>query len=48
MHKPRILIVEDEAHIRRFVKIALEKGGMTINEADSVEAALIDSACRDP
>jgi two-component system, OmpR family, KDP operon response regulator KdpE len=48
MHKPRILIVEDEAHIRRFVKIALEKAGMAISEADSVEAALIDSACRAP
>ncbi|MDR3572064.1 MAG: response regulator [Candidatus Pacebacteria bacterium] len=48
MYKPHVLIVEDEAHIRRFVRIALEKAGMVINEAGSVEAALIDSASRRP
>jgi two-component system, OmpR family, KDP operon response regulator KdpE len=44
--KPRILIVEDEADIRTFVRIALEKEGMSIAEAKSAEEARIDSACR--
>jgi two-component system, OmpR family, KDP operon response regulator KdpE len=46
--RPRVLIVEDEAHIRRFVRIALERAGMTIHEATTVESALSDSACRSP
>ena len=48
MSKPQILIVEDEADIRRFVRIALEKEGMSIAEAKSAEEARIDSACRRP
>src|SRR5258708_26813299 len=48
MSKPRILIVEDEADIRRFVRIALEKEGMSIAEAKSAEEARIDSASRRP
>jgi two-component system, OmpR family, KDP operon response regulator KdpE len=48
MSKPRILIVEDEADIRRFVRIALEKEGMAVAEARSAEEARIDSACRKP
>jgi two-component system, OmpR family, KDP operon response regulator KdpE len=46
--KPRILIIEDEADIRRFVRMALEKEGMSISEATSAEEARIDSACRRP
>ena len=48
MSKPRILIVEDDADIRRFVRIALEKEGMSIAEAESAEDARIDSASRRP
>jgi two-component system KDP operon response regulator KdpE len=48
LNKPRILLVEDEADIRRFVRIALEKEGMTINEAGTAEQARIDSASRKP
>jgi two-component system, OmpR family, KDP operon response regulator KdpE len=48
MSKPRILIVEDEADIRRFVRMALEKEGMAVAEARSAEEARIDSACRKP
>lgn len=48
MTKPRILIVEDETDIRRFVRIALEKEGMSISEAASANEARIDSACRKP
>jgi two-component system KDP operon response regulator KdpE len=48
MRKPWILVVEDEADIRRFVRMALEKEGMTISEAKSAEEAQINSACRRP
>lgn len=48
MTKPRILIVEDEADIRRFVRIALEKEGMGIAEAGSAQEARIDAASRRP
>ena len=48
MSKPRILIVEDEADIRRFVRMALEKEGMTIAEATSAQVARIELACRRP
>jgi two-component system KDP operon response regulator KdpE len=48
MTKPRILIVEDEADIRRFVRIALEKEGMNIFEAPTAGQARIDAASRKP
>ena len=35
-----ILIVEDEEHIRKFIKINLEKDGFIVKEADSGEKAL--------
>ena len=34
MTSPRILVVEDETPIRRFLRIALESAGMTMLEAD--------------
>ena len=48
MSKPRILIVEDEADIRRFVRMALEKEGMNLFEASTVAQASIESASRKP
>jgi two-component system KDP operon response regulator KdpE len=48
MMKPRILIVEDEADIRRFVRMALEKEGMIIFEAATAEQARIDAGTRKP
>ena len=48
MTKPMILIVEDEADIRRFVRIALEKEGMTVFEAQNARQARIDAATRKP
>jgi two-component system KDP operon response regulator KdpE len=44
----RILIVEDEANIRRFVGIALQDEGFQVFEADSVKRALIHAASRQP
>jgi len=48
MSTARILIVEDEANIRRFVGIALQDEGFQVFEADSVKRALIHAASRQP
>ncbi|MBB3228685.1 two-component system KDP operon response regulator KdpE [Luteibacter sp. Sphag1AF] len=48
MSKPRILIVEDEADIRHFIRLSLEREGMTVHEADSAMRARIDAASRQP
>ncbi len=48
MIKSRILIVEDEADIRRFVRMALEKEGMTVFETATAEEARINAASRKP
>lgn len=39
-NQPRILIVDDEPAIRRFLKTALEGSGFTLHQADSGQAAL--------
>jgi two-component system KDP operon response regulator KdpE len=44
----RILIVEDEADIRRFVRLALQSEGHEVFEADGVKRALIDAGTRRP
>ena len=43
-----ILVIEDEAVIRRFVKAALEEDGHRIYEADSVARGLIEAGTRKP
>ncbi|BBP78955.1 MULTISPECIES: response regulator [Pseudomonas] len=48
MSSSRILIVEDEANIRRFIGIALQDEGFQVFEADSSKRALIDAASRQP
>src|ERR1700743_1080176 len=48
MIKPRILIVEDEADIRRFVRMALEKEGMSVFETATAEDARINAGTRKP
>ena len=48
MIKPRILIVEDEADIRRFVRMALEMEGMNVFETDTVREARLNAASRRP
>jgi len=45
---PRILIVEDEREIRRFVRMALEAEGFDVLEADSAQRGLIETATRQP
>lgn len=44
----RILVVEDEAAIRRFVAHALALEGMQVFEVDTVERAAIESGTRKP
>lgn len=48
MNEATVLIVEDEANIRRFVRIALEKEGLDVVEADSGERARLDAVTRKP
>ncbi len=42
--KPRVLVVEDERQIRRFVRTALEAEGLTVDEADTAARGLADAA----
>ncbi len=43
-----ILIVEDEADIRRFVRLTLESEGHTVHEAASLQRGLIEAGTRRP
>ena len=48
MNEPRILIVEDEANIRRFVRLTLAAEGYEVFEAASLERGLIEAGTRRP
>ncbi|MBP9101317.1 MAG: response regulator [Nitrosomonas sp.] len=48
MKTPRILIIEDENQIRRFVRIALEAENFDVIEADSGTRGLIEASTRQP
>lgn len=45
---PVALLVEDEPHIRRFVRMALEAEGWHIVESESMRRGLIDAGTRKP
>jgi two-component system KDP operon response regulator KdpE len=45
---PVVLVVEDEAEIRRFVRLSLEVEGFAVCEADSVQRGLIEAGTRRP
>ncbi len=47
-NKIRVLIVEDETNIRRFIRLALENEGYDVFEADGVRRGLIEAATRRP
>jgi two-component system KDP operon response regulator KdpE len=47
-HLPRILVIEDEAEIRRFVRMALEADGYEVHEAEAKQRGLIDAGTRRP
>ena len=44
----KILVVEDEAEIRRFVRLALAHEGFEVFEAGNVERGLIEAGTRRP
>jgi two-component system KDP operon response regulator KdpE len=46
--RTRVLIVEDDADIRRFVRMALESEGYEAFEADGVKRGLIEAGTRRP
>ena len=45
---PRILLVEDDSGIRRFVRLALEDEGWQVFEAETAKRGLIEAASRQP
>ena len=47
-HHPVALLVEDEAHIRRFVKTALLDSGWQVYEAETLKRGLIEAGTRSP
>lgn len=47
-HKPITLLVEDEAHIRRFVRSALEAENCQVFEAETAQRGLIEASTRKP
>ena len=48
MNAARVLMIEDEPEIRRFVRMALESEGLEVFEAVTLQRGLIDSATRRP
>jgi len=44
----RILVIEDEVEIRRFVRLALSQEGYEVFEADGVKRGLIEAGTRQP
>lgn len=45
---PTVLLIEDDANIRRFVKTALQSEGCTVYEAETVQRGLIEAGTRQP
>ncbi len=48
MNRHRILVVEDEAEIRRFVRLALESEGHEVHEAEGLKRGLIEAGTSRP
>lgn len=48
MNLPKILIIEDETQIRRFVRMALEEEGFVVIDAQSGKQGLIETSTRQP
>lgn len=46
--KPTILLIEDDAQIRRFVRAALESEGFQVHESETAQRGLIDIGTRNP
>jgi two-component system KDP operon response regulator KdpE len=48
MSQPVAVLIEDEIHIRRFVRSALETQGWQVHEADTAKAGLAEAGTRKP
>ncbi|HEY9067207.1 MAG TPA: two-component system response regulator KdpE [Burkholderiaceae bacterium] len=48
MSAARVLVVEDEAEIRRYVKLALEGEGLEVFEAGNLKTAAVEAGTRQP
>lgn len=46
--KPVVIVVEDEAQIRRFVRLALEAENCLVHEAETLQRGLMDAGTRQP
>ena len=46
--RPRVIVIEDETSIRRFVRLALEAEGCEVFEAASLQRGLIEAGTRRP
>ena len=44
----KVLVIEDEKQIRRFVRVALEEEGCRVTEAETMTQGLIDAGSRKP
>jgi two-component system KDP operon response regulator KdpE len=47
-HPPLALLIEDEPHIRRFVRAALEEEGWQVHESATAQRGLADAGTRSP
>lgn len=45
---PTVIVVEDEAQIRRFIRLTLETEGCNVYEADCISRGLIEAGTRHP
>ena len=48
LHSTRILVIEDEAQIRRFVRMALEGSDYAVSEAASLKLGMIEAGTHHP
>ncbi|MBP5987324.1 MAG: two-component system response regulator KdpE [Azonexus sp.] len=46
--KPRVLLIEDEKTIRRFVRVAVEEEGCAVVEAETLAGGLIEAGVQKP
>src|SRR4249920_1342487 len=46
--KPRVLVIEDDPQIRRFLRNALAETGYDVHESDTAERGLAEAAARRP
>lgn len=46
--EPRVLLIEDESQIRRFIRMAVEEEGCQVVEADTLRQGLVEAGLRTP